>query len=211
MITRNKHLNIFNYYSEQSIGSEQLSNGKRTRPIENNLSRGLAIVMEDNPLFLSGLIDFLNHSAKGISIYKPNFKENIKIFIQGNIKSLTRDIVENELPVDKIFGATLTAGITEQDRKHLTVGDKTIPDICLHLTDKDGSGLMLLIEVKPRDENSVKSQVENQMAGLMQSINEKRNADDTKLEETDINFLTQITWEDIVRLLQSTLSLGGGK
>jgi hypothetical protein len=48
-----KHLNIFNHYT---------SNG--TIPIENNISRVLAIILEENNFFFYRFIDFINNKLK---------------------------------------------------------------------------------------------------------------------------------------------------
>ncbi len=101
---KNKHLNIFYHYSQAAAD-----------PIENNISRGLAIILDSNPFILDRLFDLVNNkiSSPVSSTVLANLAMLQKIEkpqreYEVNIQMNTTQI---EPEYSNILGITLTEAI----------------------------------------------------------------------------------------------------
>ncbi len=94
---KNRHLNIFEHYSQ-----------KDTLPIENSNTRNLGIVLNSDKLCLDRFLDLVSKKCKEqkstIVIEKPKNEDDFFIDIQVAIKELA----ERGLVIENLIGATLT-------------------------------------------------------------------------------------------------------
>ena len=96
-------------------------------PIENNVSRVLAIVLDENRLAFDRFTDLLNAkllSEKQELISKPSAKEDFSIDIQRKVD----DIAGQTEGVSRIIPVTLTPE-TAPDEENYGGADTPIPDI----------------------------------------------------------------------------------
>jgi hypothetical protein len=97
MFNNNRHLNIFEHYTQ-----------KGSLPIENNVSRGLAILLNQNSLVLDRFIDFINSKCfekkSSCMVPKPQRLNDKEIGIQQQIAK----IVQSYPNPQNIIGITLT-------------------------------------------------------------------------------------------------------
>ena len=95
------HLNLFAPYSH----------GNNNNPKENNLSRGIAILLEENNLFFDRFVDMLNlelNKNNHISIAKPHSLEERIIGIQDSSSVLAASFNGEIEGVQRIIPVTLT-------------------------------------------------------------------------------------------------------
>ena len=80
----NRHMNLFELYRQEGESSH-----------ENNLSRGLAILLGENPLLLERFIDLANSKLLALRkdpIRKPEKREDREIGFQQGIKKLCDEV-----------------------------------------------------------------------------------------------------------------------
>lgn len=183
MFNNNRHLNIFEHYSQANA-----------LPIENNVSRGLAIVMSENPLLLDRFIDYINSSCSvGTEVQKHNKAEDIDIGIQQSVTKI----------VDAYPSPKLIIGVTLTTEKHVEwsedttkPGETLVTDIVIQCKDT-----LIVIEVK-RNATDARTQVQAQVESLIHEI-EKRNETAPAVKYVNGN------WEDVIELLQQVHSITG--
>lgn len=183
VFNNNRHLNIFEHYSQANA-----------LPIENNVSRGLAIVMSENPLLLDRFIDYINANCSiGTEVQKHSKAEDIDIGIQQSVTKI----------VDAYPSPKLIVGVTLTTEKHVEwseditkPGETLITDIVIQCKDT-----LIVIEVK-RNATDARTQVQAQVESLIHEI-EKRNEIAPAVEYVNGN------WEDVIELLQQVHSITG--
>lgn len=182
----NRHLNIFEHYTQ--MGS---------LPIENNISRGLAILFNENNLVLDRFIDFINLKCLEKKLYnlipKPQSKYDKDIGIQQQITK----IVASYPNPDKIVGITLTTDspINMLENKK-DDNNNLITDIVIRCKDT-----LIIIEVK-RNAIDARLQLKQQVNSIISEVVKKGgNVPDRELLDG--------TWEEIIVLLQEVYSLQG--
>ncbi len=174
----NKHLNLFQSYTQKGL-----------LPIENNISRGLAIVMQEEPGFTMSFLDLLSTKMKekqdqlGMKEKKDSLEKlggEYEVYFQLDTRS-------TEMDYSKILGVALTAeeisnideieGVAKKDRKYIT-------DLEISYGET-----LVIIEVKRTTEDC-----SAQLAAQMTSVTDLRK---------DVESLgsVSITWTDIVDLL----------
>lgn len=120
MFNNNRHLSIFEHYGQAGA-----------LPIENNVSRGIAILFGENTLFLDRYIDYLNEKCrqKGAPpLSKPQRKEDVDIGIQQTIKG----IIGNCESAKTVVGITLTTAFpTGWEEEKRGTKDSLIADMCM--------------------------------------------------------------------------------
>ena len=183
MFNNNRHLNIFEHYSQANA-----------LPIENNISRGLAIVLSENPLVLDRFIDYINSNCSvGAQVQKHSKAEDIDIGIQQSIAKIVDAYPSPKL----IIGATLTTEKhVEWSEDTTKPGETLITDIVIQCKDT-----LIVIEVK-RNATDARAQVQAQVESLVHEI-EKRNETTPTVEYINGN------WEDVIELLQQVHNITG--
>ena len=186
----NPHLNLFVPYSQSS-----------DNPVENNLSRGVAILLDENPLFFDRLIDLINRgvvrSEKAIA--KPTKREDRVIDVQISASKL----VDIGAGIQRIIPVTLTPQKIEADSGNSNTANP-IPDIIISCGGEETSDL-ILIEVKQYTLNA-DSQVERQAISIRDNIQEKSHTDVSIIEP-----VVKLDWEEIIKILQEIERLQVGQ
>lgn len=186
MFNNNRHLNIFEHYTQ-----------KGSLPIENNVSRGLAILLNQNSLVLDRLIDHIN--AKCIdkkstcAVPKPQKLSDKEIGIQQQITK----IVQSYPNPQNIIGMTLTTSspISMVENKY-DDNNGLITDIVISCKDT-----LVVIEVK-RNANDARFQLKQQVKSLAaEVVKQGGNLPDTELLDG--------TWEGIISILQDVYNISG--
>lgn len=185
MFTRDRHLNIFEHY--QSAG---------TLPIENNVSRGFAIVLESYPLIFDRFIDYVNTkcSLQGstMTVPKPERTEDFDVGFQRSIKQISESYSE----LSSVIGLTLTTTMKgDESCSSSEANSDLITDITVVVGDT-----AIIIEVKRTDENA-SVQCQHQIVSLTNAL-----AKDGKSFELD-SILLDGTWDEIIDLLQKSAEL----
>lgn len=167
----NEHLNIFHHYSQ---------NG--SIPIENNISRGLAIVFQEYPTFL---LMFLNKIGSQIDEHKE------AITIDGEYYVNFQKRVSDFSCPDNIVGVSLTAkkglGETWDNTQNRETTDDPITDISIEFNDT-----IIIIEVKRTDEDC-NGQLKEQISKIIDDNTNVINA--------------HFTWTDIIEMLETYHSI----
>jgi len=185
MFSRNKHLNIFEHYQ-----------GAGTLPIENNVSRGFAIILESYPLVLDRFIDYINAKCVevdvGIAVSKPERCEDFDIGFQQSVKQ----IVASYSDLSSIIGITLTTTMADEagDYKDDTNSD-LITDIIAVIGDN-----AVVVEVKRTDENAI-AQCQQQVDSLIAELSGERDSANHKTA------LLSGTWDEIIYILQKSADI----
>lgn len=183
MFNNNRHLNIFEHYTQSNA-----------LPIENNVSRGLAIVMQENPLLLDRFLDYINASSTaGISVQKHGKAEEIDIGIQQTITKIVDAYPNSKL----IIGMTLTTEkpVKWTERKEKP-GDSLITDIVIQCKDS-----LIVIEVK-RNAVDARAQVQAQVESILAEM-KKRD------EDAPVVDYVNGSWDEIIDLLSQVYSITG--
>lgn len=180
---KNKHLNIFYHYSQAAAD-----------PIENNISRGLAIILDSNPFILDRLFDLVNNkiSSPVSSTVLANLAMLQKIEkpqreYEVNIQMNTTQI---EPEYSNILGITLTEAILPIPIMNPSNNYGTITDITIEYDDT-----LIIIEVKPSDHNCM-GQLINQMEGYISNY--------YKNNSSVVNGnIVSVSWTEIVELIET--------
>ena len=181
----NRHMNLFEHYRQEGES-----------PHENNLSRGLAILLDENPLLLERFIDLANSKLLALRkdpIRKPEKREDREIGFQQGIKKLCDEVSQ------RIIGFTLTPDLprttTVETQETQPVHENLVTDIAISCGED-----LLIVEVKKVPGSSAEAQVTAQ-AESAQFLSKK---------DAEIVSPLRLTWEDIVRVLQNIDCLQGG-
>lgn len=186
MFNNNRHLNIFEHYTQ-----------KGSLPIENNVSRGLAILLNQNSLVLDRLIDYINAKCmdkkSSCSVPKPQKLSDKEIGIQQQITK----VVQSYPNPQNIIGITLTTSspISMIENKN-DDNNGLITDIVISCKDT-----LAVIEVK-RNANDARLQLKQQVKSIAaEVVRQGGNLPDTELLDG--------TWEDIISILQDVYNISG--
>lgn len=182
----NEHMNVFVPYAQ----------GTR---IENNVSRILAIVLDENPQLLGRFIDLINKNLVSHGeelIRKPESPEDFTIEIQQTAS----DIAKNFDGMHRIIPVTLPPYKAEKEENY---GGANNPrtDICIFCRNGEEADV-IIVEVKVRS-TYAQAQVKHQA----ESIREKKDAGD----DTAIAPVINLTWPEIVNMLLIVNSLQEGR
>lgn len=186
MFNNNRHLNIFEHYTQ-----------KGSLPIENNVSRGLAILFNENSLFLDRFIDLINAKCmdkkSDCLVPKPQKQEDKEIGIQQQITK----IVSNYPNPQNIVGITLTtaAPVNMVENKQ-DDNNNLITDIVIMCKDT-----LIVIEVK-RNATDARLQLKQQVNSIIaEVVRQGGNVPDRELLDC--------TWEEVIAILQDVHNLTG--
>ena len=178
------HSNIFNHYSQ-----------KDALPIENNSTRNLAIVLNNNQLAFERFLDLIgkeiNSTEPKIHISKPNTTDEQFVDIQVSINSL----IKQDIPVKQVIGIALT---TEIHEFYSTENDNTknnITDMVLYSNET-----LVIIEAK-RNQVDATKQLQGQVNQYIQGV--CFDSDEFEIEP----FYLSITWDQIVYCLKNVNDL----
>lgn len=180
---RNKHMNVFEEYSH---------GGKM--PLENNLTRALAISLEENVLFLKTFLVYiskiinrpsLKKHAMDLSLDNSKKREkslNCNVGIQFDLDNV------NELGrIDKIYGLTLTTKKYKFEKiKTKKTDKKEITDIIINI-----DNILVIIEAK-RNSVNANNQLERQIDKAISKCSNSNIIDRTK---------GSMKWEDVFLIL----------
>lgn len=186
MFNNNRHLNIFEHYTQ-----------KGSLPIENNISRGLAILFNENNLVLDRFIDLVN--AKCIKnnsaciVPKPQKQDDIEVGIQQQVSK----IVTSYPNPQNIVGITLTTSspvnIIENKKDD---NNNLIIDIVISCRET-----LIIIEVK-RNATDARLQVMQQVDSVIAEIvNRGQSAPEKEILDG--------TWEELIGILKDVHNLTG--
>lgn len=177
MIQRYDHLNLYHYYSQQ---------GESTLPYENNLSRVLAIILDENPAVFFMFINLLNNKMPTCDNIR-NIEDGYEIGFQKDTKG---NFFEN---TKKVYGFTLTTENNEGLELKNDNTDRTqISDISILIND-----IAILIEVKRHGGViGAGDQLNLQMKTLKDEF-------DTENEKVSLISPKSITWTEVINLLQN--------
>ncbi len=145
----NTHLNIFNSYSKSN----------RQYQLENDLTRALAICMQENSLFFNDVLKDIFNQTNYFNEFFTDLesKNEIAISIQNNSNNIT--------DFDKLFAVSLSEHVMKNDhfwsQKHETLYDP-ICDIVLRINQ-----IVIIIEAK-RDNVDCTAQLYNQAFNICQ-------------------------------------------
>ena len=186
MFNNNRHLNIFEHYTQ-----------KGSLPIENNISRGLAILFNQNNLVLDRFIDLLNtkcsEKKSECIVMKPQKPADKEIGIQQQISR----IVENIPNPHNIVGITLTTlRQTNWIENKKDDSSNLITDIVINCKDT-----LIVIEVK-RDATDARVQLKQQVNSIISEV---------VLQGGNVpeKVLLDGTWEELITILQDVFVLTG--
>ncbi len=166
---QNGHLNLFNFF------------GVAKQYLENNVSRAFAIILQNEPMVLKGLIELITGKNYCEVIQSNGFPDNdVEIDIQRRMTSF-------DVP-SEIYGVTIATQkypFTTLS-KPFNTAYPPITDISISVND-----VLFIIEVKPHDEPSCVQQVQEQVNCLLQTNN-----------CSVVPKYKSLKWEDILSLVE---------
>ena len=176
-----RHLNLFHHYTHSG-----------TMPIENNVSRGLAIILQEEPGLLFMLLNKLGLES-GETIALPVDSYNIGFQVRCS-----------EFPdVSTLVGVSLTARELTNDNSELSenMDDayNPITDISIMYDDT-----LIIIEVK-RDGTDCRKQLTEQLQKYREF--KKNVAGDIDVKETKID----LSWDKVMTLISRYMKMANGK
>lgn len=191
------YLNLFVPYSQKD----------NCNPKENNLSRGFAILLEENCLFFDRIIDLLNFELGKNSyrfIPKPCSLEERSIDIQVYASDLASSFKKD---VQRIIPVTLTPELSDEEGE-IRDTQNPIPDISIFCTNDENSDL-IIIEVKQYQNNA-----DCQVLDQAQKIKDKIQDFDKDFSNSNvlvIENVIRITWQNVISILQDISYLQKGR
>ncbi|OHW63385.1 hypothetical protein EUAN_02490 [Andreesenia angusta] len=186
MFNNNRHLNIFEHYTQ-----------KGSLPVENNLSRGLAILLNQNNLVLDRFIDYVNAKCfekKSPSIVsKPQRSNDKQIGIQQKITKTVQSYPDPQ----SIIGITLTTSSPiNMIENEYDDNNSLITDIVIRCKDT-----LVVIEVK-RNAADARLQLKQQVKSIEEEVvRQGGNRPSTELLDG--------TWEEVISILQDVYNISG--
>ena len=173
--SENRHMNVFQAYSQNGL-----------LPIENNISRGLAILLQEKPGLLMLLLNEIIKKKKNdtaVSLptgeYTVDFQRSVKSF------EYYSTVIGVALTSEDIILSEETA--VAEDRKYIT-------DISVFYDDT-----LIIIEVKRTSENC-----ENQLREQLNSYKSQYNSDDY---DPIGDVVVSINWTEIIEMLTSFIKM----
>lgn len=180
----NQHMNIFHHYSQAG-----------SLPIENNISRGLAILLQEYPAILLLLIEVIRRKDGGIPVEFPDGEYAVEF--QKRTDSFG--------DAEQVIGVALTAAeLPEQYQSGTAPVDGTyipVTDISI-LYDNT----LIIVEVK-RDDTDCRRQLEEQIDRYMKETEKNLGMHAGKISK----YMVSLSWKDITGLLETYRQLYGGK
>lgn len=177
----NRHMNIFHHYSHTG-----------TIPYENNLSRGLAILLNEYPAILFLLLEKIKEKSDNIEISIP--KNSYEVGFQKRINSFYE--------VEKIVGVALTAMDLEtngqEDNSGYTGAEVPITDISIIY-----DNTLIIIEVK-RDMSDCVQQLNDQIKKCKKYIK-------NTMEIDAEHVIASLSWTNIIEVLDQYRSINSNK
>ena len=173
----NDHMNAFKPYEDGKLK-------------EDNVSRVLAIVLDENRLAFDRFTDLLNAkllSEKQKLILKPSAKEDFSVDIQRNVS----DIAEKPEGVSRIIPVTLTPE-TAPDEENYGGANTPVPDICIVFRDRENADL-IIIETKVKSDYAV-AQVKHQAESIKNAMNKSGS-------NVSVSPVIKLSWKEIVEIL----------
>lgn len=182
---RKNYMNVFEHYDR-----------KGKVPHENDITRGLARILNDNiyifKLFIEKIQKKLNDKKSDINLGAIENKYDVNI--QTRIKNIETEGIEIE-KYKYIVGVALTAKECETELKDTAKNEDRITDIII----ENFNETLIVIEAKKTDENC-----EEQLSEQINSIRIEPEMD--KFEE-DNREIVSIEWEDIIEILENYKSI----
>ncbi len=175
----NEHLNVFQAFSQSG-----------SLPIENNLSRGLVILFQEEPAFLMMFIDLIRTQLETIDCER--LIGEYDVFFQMDTRSQEFEYYS------KIIGVSLTA----EKINELSVGyEDVLPQDKKYITDISivYGEMLIVIEVKRTSENCIK-QLKEQVQSIISNRGDSPQRDYVSLE-----------WKDIVELLNNYFEVSNNR
>lgn len=171
----NSHMNIFTPFADG-------------RPIEDNISRGLAIVLKENLLARDRFINAINTRLTE-QIAKPDTPENFSVDIQQS----ATDIAGSFDGVSRVIPVTLTP---EEAVNQDDTGGAENPevDIAVKCGNEEASDLVI-IEVKLYG-NSAHAQVKHQAESIIE-----------KGLDAEAEAVIHLEWSEVIRILQNVQAM----
>ena len=186
MFKNNRHLNIFEHYTQ-----------KGSLPIENNVSRGLAILLKLDSLVLDRFIDYVNtkcfEKKSACRVSKPQRLNDKDIGIQQQVAK----IVQSYPNPQNIIGITLTTSSPiNMIENEYDDNNGLVIDIIVNCKDT-----LIVIEVK-RNAFDARLQLKQQVKSIASEVvRQGGNLPDTELLDGK--------WEEIIVILQDAYNLTG--
>lgn len=181
----NRHMNIFHHYSQAGA-----------LPIENNISRGLAIVLQEYPALLFLFMEKLQEKGSGLGLALP--ADSYEVDFQRRTNSFGE--------AEQVIGVALTAEELSED--YMTGdGDKgsdegySITDISINF-----DNTLIFIEVK-RNDIDCRRQLEEQLDRYIRSLEQYGQGTAAAVAY----HLISLTWTDIICILKRYMSLHEGR
>lgn len=170
-----RHMNIFEHY----ITEDAL-------PIENNISRGFVILLNEEPFVLDRFLDLLLLNGKNnVSdiITKPDVDNRAEVYFQSSIADLA-----NKALCKNVLGVSLTTkNLPESAIIGSVINAKFITDIGIVCKDT-----LIIVEVK-RNETDCMAQLLQQVGSYIDLMGEEK--------ENIQKYLISLKWEDIIKML----------
>lgn len=175
----NTHLNIHQPYS-------QANNAK-----ENNYSRGLALCLMHDPVFLQTfMIKILGKLPESLT------KDSIQINIQQGLAGKDAE------DFNSIIGIALTPNSLESPkflRQKAIPNKEQITDLFIQVND-----IAIIIEVKKYQEEHVFKQLSNQINLLLDTPPDQQPASANATSQTQVK-LQQLSWGDVLQMMETSL------
>lgn len=159
----NIKMNLFEHYSQAGC-----------LPIENNISRILARILNENVYIFSSFINKINEKS-GMLLETVKTKYNVDF--QRTVKNIDVDCY------NKVIGVALTATELQEEYSNEDINENLIIDIIV----ENFNDTLIIIEVKRTNENCM-YQLDKQIKSIM-------NGKDIEYEKVSMK------WEDIVEIL----------
>lgn len=195
-ILSNRHLNIFDTYTEKNLEN----------PIENNLSRGYAILLQQYPEILYMLIDKINRKIRDEHLSFPYEEYDVEF------QKHTKDVKD----IDEIIGVTLTSRdlskeievtpLKEIETTPLTGNELSeLPDLItdisvLYSDEVNEKSVLIIIEAKRGDSNCV-----NQLNEQIQSCIKANGQENCCCKRVSL------TWTEVIDMIESYNNLKSGR
>lgn len=181
---KDRHLNIFDHYRNES----------ESLPFENDLTRGLAILLIENPFLFYQFLDLVKnkYGINGDFLTEPNY--DYEVSIQRNTEEISHEEFRN------ILGVSLTAkeiyNITKLTKDKETGAANSICDLIIKYDDN-----LIIVEVK-RDETDCTEQLKKQIEETKKRYS---------LTEVMDRGLVSLSWIEIIELLEKNILFNNDK
>lgn len=179
---------------------------------ENGLSRCVAIILNEHPLFRDRFIDLMNRKLSDKNreahlIVKPSSREEFQIEIQKASTTLVEIAKQfKDKNVNRIIPVTLTPDEAISEEAYDTSGKNPIPDIAFMSCNEDNADL-ILIKAKLYG-NYAEGQVKGQAENIMALLNADKEETESKAEV--LGTVIHLTWKEITGTMQQVKDMMPG-